>query len=275
MKKQNAGQPIQLARREQKGVYNKTFYEKNKEKRRVCNKKYYKKLKMKMKNEGQPIQFSIKEQRRVYNKTYCEKNKEKGSADNKQYHEEFKMKKQNLGKRIQLRRRENCKCLGLVKMEVFHEDAVSEHTVGNMEHICGKCCALMFKDDQHKNINKNQKMCLKALTHRMQCEFAMISLQICITLGWHTACEFVVKITWPWPTQGKPSACMWGNSSHTVFMHQSLCLCQNRVCTKNHLCRQFTQLLNIWVYNNNGRSINRPCMTVSHSMGQARYDVQR
>ena len=67
------------------------------------------------------------------------------------------MKKQNLGKKIQLRRRENHKCLGLVKMEVFHEDAVSEHTVGNMEHICGKC-ALMFQDEQHKNIKKNQKM---------------------------------------------------------------------------------------------------------------------
>ena len=65
------------------------------------------------------------------------------------------MKKQNQGKKTQLRR-EKHKCLGLAKMEVFHEDAVSEHTVGNMEHICGKC-ALMFWDEQHKNINKISK----------------------------------------------------------------------------------------------------------------------
>ena len=118
------------------------------------------------------------------------------------------------------------------------------------------------------------KRLLKALTHRMRCKFAMISLQICIALGLHTACEFVAKIAWPWPTQWKPSVCMWGNSSHTVFTPKPVFV-PKCVCTKNHLCRQFTQLLNFWVYNNNGRSINWPCMTVICSMGQARYDVQR
>ena len=71
MKKQNEGQPIQLARKEQKMIYNKIFYENNKEKKRVCNQKYYEKLKIKKQNEGQPIQLARKEQRRVYDKTYC------------------------------------------------------------------------------------------------------------------------------------------------------------------------------------------------------------
>ena len=90
-------------------------------------------------------QFSWQERSREgYMIKHIVKRTRKGGADNKQYNEDFKMKKQNLGKKIQLRRRENHKCLGLVKVEVFHEDAVSEHTVGNMEHICGKYCPLMF-----------------------------------------------------------------------------------------------------------------------------------
>ena len=54
-----------------------------KEKRRVCDRKYYEKMKLKKQNEGQPIQLAKKEQKRVYNKTVYEKDKEKKRLYNK------------------------------------------------------------------------------------------------------------------------------------------------------------------------------------------------
>ena len=34
------------------------------------------------------------------------------------------------------------------------EQVVMENTVGKMEYVCGKCDAMMFKDEMHKYIHK-------------------------------------------------------------------------------------------------------------------------
>ena len=61
MKMQNEGQPIQLARKEQRWVYDKTYCEKNKEKGRADNKQYREEFKMKKQNPGKKIQLRRRE----------------------------------------------------------------------------------------------------------------------------------------------------------------------------------------------------------------------
>ena len=44
---------------------------------------------------------------------------------------------------------------GAIKIDVFDENTVTANTVGQMDYICGKCGALMFKDELYKPIAKD------------------------------------------------------------------------------------------------------------------------
>ena len=58
-------------------------------------------------------------------------------------------------------------------------------------------------------------------------------------------------------------------SQQKPWLHLKLCLCQKVFAYTVHTVLSFP------LYNDNGRSINRPYSLVPFSMGQARYDVQR
>ena len=106
------------------------------------------------------INYKAKETKRARNKIYYEENKEKiklqkrkyytvnvskaqRAANNKNYHQKKK-------KLIHASDRP-----GAIKIDVFDENTVAENTVGKIHCICGKCGALMFKDELHKPIAKD------------------------------------------------------------------------------------------------------------------------
>ena len=115
---------------------------------------------------------------------------------------------------------------------------------------------------------------LKLMTHTLWCVFAVILPRFCITYRLIHCMQILSKNH---KCKWKPSVYMWGNSSHVFFSWQKPSVYLWRKCfhTKNCLHIQFTQLLSLKAYNNNGRSINQPCMSIPCSIGQAGCHVQR
>ena len=76
---------------------------------------------------------------------------------------------------------------------------------------------------------------------------------------------------------------IYGGTVHTYFVAKTcvisveeMCLCEKTVFAPKSVCIYSSHSFEFSsFYNDNGRSINRPCSSVPCSMGQARYDVQR
>ena len=77
-------------------------------------------------------------QRKRYDSTYYQRNKIAISTNRKNSYRK--------------KREKPAEYPGIVKLNGFDENTVAENTVGDMVHTCGKCGALMFKDETHKPI---------------------------------------------------------------------------------------------------------------------------
>ena len=114
------------------------------------------------KSSGEP-----KEMRKKYDRKYREHKREKRRVYQQKYdyEEQHKQNKKIYDRDYYRKTKEKtlkaqCEDLGSARITYFDDITISEHTIGNMEYACGKCSALMFKDEQHKQINKDSNsMC--------------------------------------------------------------------------------------------------------------------
>ena len=105
--------------------------------KRTTMKKYTRKTR-KLTNTSK-MNITKKKEKQTNTNTTCNK-----KIHDQNYYKKTKAKKE--GKR--------CAHMGAARIALFDDNAISQHTVGNMEYTCGKCLALMFKDEQHKYIDK-------------------------------------------------------------------------------------------------------------------------
>ena len=61
---------------------------------------------------------------------------------------------------------------GRLRIDAFDEQLVMENTVGKMEYVCGKCDAMMFKDEMHKYIHKESNH----LSFSMCCSYGHVKV---------------------------------------------------------------------------------------------------
>ena len=151
--------------------YNKRYYERNKDKLRACRQEYLEKKNEGVHSKGQndidrkrvrdrrdtDIEGGSSKKRRDRNKRYYERNKDKPRACRQKYLEKKNEGVQGKGQNdIRPQTTPLTKQhLGYAGINSFNENVIPEHNVGNMQYACGKCCALMFKDEPHKKIDKS------------------------------------------------------------------------------------------------------------------------
>ena len=137
---------------EKRRAYQQKYHSKkqNKEKKRIYDRNYYKKTKEKRleaKHTHLDCSEHKQEKLQAYQLKYhtLQQHKENKRIYNRKYYKETKERKLEA----------QYSQLGSARIRFFDDKTTSAHTIGNMEYTCSKCCALMFKDEQHKYSHKD------------------------------------------------------------------------------------------------------------------------
>ena len=132
-------------------------------------------------NEGNSLDTEMcftepQKKRKKYDRTYYEHNQEKKKAYQHKYyeHNQEKRKAYQHKYRIQQKSEHNKRCthMGAARNRFFEDNTISEHSIGKMEYECGKCSALMFKDEQHKLMHKGSN----SLCYSLCCSYGSVKV---------------------------------------------------------------------------------------------------
>ena len=132
----------------EQSVYNRNYYLKNKDKITLKRKD------VRMQKRKQ----STLPERSVYDSRYYLKNKNRISSRNRALYRKNREQFSSL------------EFPGRMELYAFDEDIVVENDVGIMEYMCGKCDALMFRDEQHRYISKESN----ALCFSLCCSYGHV-----------------------------------------------------------------------------------------------------